>query len=99
MDSRSSRVRLAVHAHPGARREALELMPDGSVGVWVRARPVEGQANAAIERLLAEMLGVPLREVAVVRGGSGRQKLVEVGLPSLEDVRARLAHAVRAQRS
>jgi len=44
----------------------------------VRARPVEGEANAALEALLAKALGVSKRSVAVARGGRSRLKAVEV---------------------
>ena len=44
----------------------------------VRARPVEGEANAALEALLAKALGVPKRSVSVARGGRSRIKAVEV---------------------
>ena len=44
----------------------------------VRAAPVEGEANAALERLLAATLGVPVSRVHVARGGQSRLKAVEV---------------------
>jgi uncharacterized protein YggU (UPF0235/DUF167 family) len=48
------------------------------LAVKVRAQPVEGEANAALERLLAKTLGVPRSAVRVVRGGQSRLKAVEV---------------------
>jgi uncharacterized protein len=91
-------IRLAVHAHPGAHQERAELLSDGSLGVWVRARPVEGQANAAIQRCLAAWLDLRPRQVVLVAGAGGRHKIVEVDLPSSEEVRTRLlAHGVRAR--
>jgi uncharacterized protein YggU (UPF0235/DUF167 family) len=91
-------IRLAVHAHPGARQERAEVLADGSLGVWVRARPVEGQANVAIERCLAEWLDLRPRQVALVAGPGTRNKIVEVDLPSAEVVRERLlAHGMRAR--
>ncbi len=97
MGSQTPRLRLAARAHPGARREAVELLPDGSLNVWVRARPVEGQANAALERVVAAALGLPPRQVRVVRGWSARAKVVEVDRLSFDEVRARLvARSVRS---
>ena len=90
-------IRLAVHAHPGARQERAELLADGSLGVWVRVRPVDGQANAAIERCLAARLQLRPRQVTLVAGAGARTKIVEVDLPSAEEVRERLvAHGMRA---
>jgi uncharacterized protein YggU (UPF0235/DUF167 family) len=91
-------IRLAVHAHPGARQERAEWLADGSLGVWVRARPVEGQANAAIQRCLADWLDLRPRQVALVAGAATRTKMVEVDLPNPDAVRERLlAHAMRAR--
>jgi len=46
--------------------------------VRVRARPVDGGANAALERLIAGALGRPRSAVRVVRGGQGRLKALEI---------------------
>src|SRR3981081_567094 len=51
-------LRVAVVAHPGARSERIEAGDHSELHVWVRARPVEGQANAAIERVIASGLGL-----------------------------------------
>lgn len=46
--------------------------------VRVRAAPVEGEANAALEALLAKTLGLPKRAVRVDRGATQRLKQVEI---------------------
>jgi len=46
--------------------------------VRVTAPPVDGKANAALCRLIAERVGVPRRAVEVVRGQSARDKVVRV---------------------
>jgi uncharacterized protein YggU (UPF0235/DUF167 family) len=43
----------------------------------VRAGPVEGEANAALEQLIAKTLGVRRSAVSVIRGGQSRLKAVE----------------------
>ena len=83
-------LRLSVHAHPGARQERIELLDPRTLGVWVRARPVEGQANSAIEQTIASALHLRPREVKIVAGGSSRRKIVEIALPTLEALVARL---------
>ena len=92
-------TRITVHAHPGARQERVELLPDGSVGVWVRAKAVEGRANAAIEQAVAAALGLKPRQVAVVGGATSRAKLLTLELDSLDEVGRRLlAQPVRPPR-
>jgi uncharacterized protein YggU (UPF0235/DUF167 family) len=46
--------------------------------VWVTARAVEGAANRDLVRAIGDALGVRPSAVKVVRGGRGRDKLVEV---------------------
>ena len=53
-------------------------MVDGVLRVRVTAPPVEGAANQALIRFLADELGVARRDVRLVAGAAGRQKLVVV---------------------
>jgi uncharacterized protein YggU (UPF0235/DUF167 family) len=46
--------------------------------VRVRAAPTEGEANAALCRLLAKALGVPRSRVEVVGGATSRIKRVKI---------------------
>jgi uncharacterized protein YggU (UPF0235/DUF167 family) len=64
---------------------------DGALVVKLSAPPVEGKANAALTRLLARLLGVPPSSVTIVRGASGRDKLVRVSGLTAAWVRGRLA--------
>jgi uncharacterized protein YggU (UPF0235/DUF167 family) len=82
-------VQLAVEAHPNARLERVELL-GSTLRVWVRARPAEGRANAAIERFLAKALGLRRRQVQIVAGPTARHKLVELDIADLDELRARL---------
>jgi uncharacterized protein (TIGR00251 family) len=70
--------RLAVRVQPRARRDEIAGERGGSLLVRVRAPPLEGKANAAVCRLLARRLGLAPGRVAVVRGVSSRDKLVEI---------------------
>ncbi len=76
-------ARLAVKLQPGAsvdRIEGWETDPDGQavLKVRVRARPVDGEANAALIALIARTLDLPKRSVALSRGGRSRLKMIAV---------------------
>ena len=58
--------------------------------VRVRARPVEGEANEALIRLLAKALGVPKSAVAIHRGGQSRTKILVIEGLSEPELKARL---------
>ena len=61
--------------------------------VRLNAPPVDGRANEALGRFLARLLDVPPSAVSLVRGASGRDKLVRVAGVDAVRVRARLAGA------
>jgi uncharacterized protein YggU (UPF0235/DUF167 family) len=82
-------VRLAVEAHPNARLERVELS-GSTLRVWVRARPAEGRANAAIEQFLAKALGLRRQQVQIAAGATARHKIVDLDIEDLEVLRARL---------
>lgn len=72
-------VAVAVRLKPKGGRDAIEGMetlPDGRavLKVRVQAAPREGEANAALIKLIAKAVGVPPRDVALVSGATGRLK-------------------------
>lgn len=69
--------------------------PDGRpvLSCRVRAAPVEGEANAALEQLIAKALGVRRSAVSVTRGGQSRLKAVEVEGVDAADVERVLGKA------
>ncbi|MDP3906236.1 DUF167 domain-containing protein [Novosphingobium sp.] len=69
--------RLALRVTPGARVESVEL-GDGRVLVKVRVKPEDGKANAAVLELLADALGVATSRLRMLRGATGRDKLVQL---------------------
>lgn len=87
-----SRLRVSVEAHPNARLDRLELVGT-TLRVWVRAKAIDGQANAAIEATIAQALGLRNRQVRVVNGARSRHKLVEIELEDFLEVRHRLTRS------
>lgn len=85
----------AVKLTPGAsadRIDGWDVDADGRpvLKVRVRARPVEGEANEALVKLMARALGIPKSAVAIQRGGQSRTKMIQVAGLSDEDIRSRL---------
>ncbi len=73
-----SRARVTVRLRPGASRDELLGIRDGVLLARVCAPPVDGRANRALCRLVAEAAGVAPSRVSVVRGQRAREKVVEV---------------------
>ena len=83
-------VAIPIRVVPRAGRTALDGVVEGALRVRLAAPPVEGAANRALVEFLADLLGVPKRDVAIVRGERGRQKLVQVRGLDADQVRRRL---------
>ncbi|HEX2924480.1 MAG TPA: DUF167 domain-containing protein [Chloroflexota bacterium] len=81
---------LKLHVQPGASRDEIAGWDGDTLRIRIRAKAIEGKANRAVEGFLAEVLGLRPRQVALLRGERSREKLVEVDLPSLEEVASRL---------
>jgi uncharacterized protein (TIGR00251 family) len=69
--------RLALKVTPRARSEGIEgLNTAGELVVKVRAAPEDGRANDAVIAMLAEAFSLPKSALAIVRGSTGRHKIV-----------------------
>jgi uncharacterized protein (TIGR00251 family) len=74
---------LAVRVTPKGGRDAvegIETLADGTAALKVRVRAAahEGEANAALIRLLAKTLGVAPRDVSLVAGVTSRNKRLKI---------------------
>lgn len=71
-------MRIAVHVQPNASRSEVAGEMEGALKVRLNAPPVDGKANEALERFIADKLDVARRTVSVSHGHTSRQKLLEV---------------------
>lgn len=69
--------RLALRVTPGARSEAIALA-DGCLLIKVRAKAEDGKANIAVLDLLAKALEIATSRLRMLRGATGRDKLVQL---------------------
>jgi uncharacterized protein (TIGR00251 family) len=70
---------LAVRVTPRAsKNEIVDILSDGTVKVHLTAPPVEGKANEALIKFLADVLEIPVKQLEIVAGGTGRDKLISV---------------------
>lgn len=71
-------MRIYVKAKPGAREEGVEKIDESNFIVSVKEPPVQGRANAAILKALADYFGVAVGRIKIVSGWTSRQKVVEI---------------------
>jgi len=83
-------MKIFVKAKAGAKEEKVEAPQaglweeKGAEGksfykVWVKERPVQGQANIAITKALAKYFGVSISQVSLLSGHTSKQKVFEIG--------------------
>jgi|SRR5579863_94560 len=77
-----------VRVQPRASRNEIDGEWQGALRVLLNVPPVEGRANEALRRLLADCLNVPLAAVKIASGQHGRLKRIELQGARAEQIRA-----------
>jgi uncharacterized protein len=71
---------VTVRVKPGSRKGPLvETADDGDLTIYVREPAVDGKANDAVIRLLAEHLGVARSQLTLASGATSRLKRFRIG--------------------
>ncbi|MGE0229606.1 MAG: DUF167 domain-containing protein [Dehalococcoidia bacterium] len=83
-------ARLRVRLTPRAARSEVGEFRDDTLYVRVTAPPVDGKANEALVRLLADRLRLPRGAVRIVAGHAAREKLLALDGINVEEVHRRL---------
>ena len=81
---------LRVHIVPNAKIDCVVGEHGGAVKIKLRAPAVEGKANAALIRFLAEQLKLPRHSIVLERGHRSRDKVTRIHGLTEEEVRTRM---------
>jgi len=92
---RKGAAAFTVRVVPRASRNEIAGIQEDMIRIRLTAPPVEGAANKALVKFLANALGVSKRDIEIVTGHSGRQKVVSVHGLSPQDLKARLEAYLR----
>ena len=83
-------ARIKIKVHPRARRTRIAGMIGDAYKLDLAAPPVDGKANEACVRFLAEVAGVASSRVRIVLGLTSRTKVVEIEGISQEALEGKL---------
>lgn len=83
-------VTLSVKIQPRASKNEAVRMEDGSLKIRLTAPPVDGAANEALAKFLANAFSVAKSQVEIVSGHTSREKRVRISGVSGEDIEKRL---------
>jgi uncharacterized protein len=88
----AGRIRISVQITPNAKKGEVIGVLDDMLKIRLQAQPIEGKANEALVRFLADMLSVPKSAVAITHGHTNKRKVIEVnaGELTLERVKTSL---------
>ena len=75
---RGEDLELRIKAVPGAKRDEIAGPLGDRLKVRVSQPPEGGRANEAIRELVAERLGVSVRDIELVQGAGSAQKLLRI---------------------
>lgn len=81
---------MAIHAQPGAKREAIVGEHGDRLKIALTTPPIEGRANQALLKFLAKTLGLPRASIELLSGETSREKRVRIEGLSADDLIARL---------
>jgi len=72
-------MRVTIRVKPSSKKGSL-VQPSltGELLVYVREPAVDGRANAAVIKLLADYYAVPKSSVTIVHGHTSRTKLIRI---------------------
>ncbi len=71
-------MKIFVKAKPGSREDKIEKIDDAHFAVSVKEPPIQGMANRAIVRLLADYFKTDIARVRIIFGATARNKIVEI---------------------
>lgn len=71
-------IRVTVQIMPNAKKSEVIGVLDDALKIRLHAQPIEGKANEALMRYLADALGVPKSAVTITHGHTSKRKVIEI---------------------
>jgi uncharacterized protein len=90
--SRAPRIKISVKVKANTSQERIEKIDDTDFIVWIREKPVEGKANGAVIRTLAEYFGVAKSNIVLLKGKASKHKIFEIN-PDFEIAKSALRNS------
>lgn len=85
------RITLTLHIQPGAKKTECAGLHGDALKIRLAAPPVDGKANEALLRYVAERLSLPKSAVTLKSGQTSRHKVLELSGTRPDAVAALLA--------
>ena len=76
-------VRITVQITPNAKKNEVIGLLDDALKIRLQAQPIEGKANEALVRYLADRLDVPKGALTITHGHTSKRKIIEIAAAGL----------------
>lgn len=73
-----TQVTLSIRIQPRASKNEIVTMVSGGLKIRLTAPPVDGAANEALVKFLADSLSIPKSHIEIVSGHTSRDKVVRI---------------------
>jgi uncharacterized protein (TIGR00251 family) len=82
------RLTLTLHIQPGAKKTEFAGLHGDALKIRLAAPPVDGKANEALIKFIAETLRLPKSAVNLKNGQNSRRKVLEITGAAFDAIRA-----------
>jgi uncharacterized protein (TIGR00251 family) len=76
-------IRLSVQITPNAKKTEVIGILEDVLKIRLQAQPIEGKANEALIRYLADLLDVSRGAIRITHGHASKRKTIEIAAPHL----------------
>ena len=71
-------MKIIVKTKPGAKENKIEKVDEANYVVYVKEPPINGRANVAVIKLLAEYFDISPSLIEIISGYMARVKVIEI---------------------
>ncbi|MCW8444427.1 DUF167 family protein [Fluoribacter gormanii] len=69
---------LRLYVQPGAKKTEIVGLHEGELKIRLNTPPIEGRANKALLKYIAQTFKVPARQITLQRGDKSRHKVLTI---------------------
>lgn len=70
---------LTLYVQPGAKKNEVAGLHGDALKIRLATAPIQGQANKALLKYLAQLFDVPISHIVLKSGKLSRHKIIEIG--------------------
>lgn len=89
-------ITLTLHIQPGAKKTEFAGLHGDALKIRLAAPPVDGKANEALLRFIADALKLPRAAISLKSGQTSRRKVLEVSGSRMTAIEALLSNTPKA---